>query len=124
MSVPGAGRCSIAVIQNCRSVANVQCFMSRARGVYRRKAPANDNERLRTYANSPSVVYCTQEPSEAVDSAPASRPIPEGTPRTSLCQQSNRSLHPRNGNWKIATRDRSQKPAPQEPKCQKLRTPI
>jgi hypothetical protein len=31
-----------------------------------------------------------------------------------------RSLHPRNGNWKIATRDRSQKPAPQESKCQKL----
>jgi hypothetical protein len=28
-----------------------------------------------------------QEPSEAVDSAPASRPIPEGTPRTSLCRR-------------------------------------
>src|ERR1700731_3691459 len=41
---------------------------------------------------------------------------------TALCLLSNRSLHPRNGNWKIATRDRSQKPAPQEPKCQKVRT--
>jgi transposase len=36
---PGAGRCSITVIQNCRSATNVQCFISRARGVYRRRRP-------------------------------------------------------------------------------------
>jgi hypothetical protein len=39
-----------------------------------------------------------------------------------FCRVHGDSLHPRNGNWKIATRDRSQKLAPQEPKCQKLRT--
>jgi hypothetical protein len=54
--------------------------------------------------------------------APASRPYPKGTPRTSLCQQSNRSLHRRNGNWKTASRDRRPKPAPKGPKCRKLPT--
>jgi hypothetical protein len=47
---------------------------------------------------------------------------PKDIARTGLCQQSNKSPLHRNGNWKIATRDWSQKPAPQEPKCQKLRT--
>jgi hypothetical protein len=38
------------------------------------------------------------------------------------CQQSNRSLHRRNGNWKTASRDRRPKPAPHGPKYQKLPT--
>jgi TIR domain-containing protein len=36
---------------------------------------------------------------------------PKGTPRTGLCQQSNRSAARRNGNWKMAPRDRRPKPA-------------
>jgi hypothetical protein len=35
---------------------------------------------------------------------------------------SNRSLHRRNGNWKIASRDRRPKPAPHGPKYRKLAT--
>src|SRR3984893_530153 len=42
VSVPGAGRCSI----------NVQCLISRARGVYRRKGPANDDQALRNVGSS------------------------------------------------------------------------
>jgi hypothetical protein len=47
---------------------------------------------------------------------------PSDAMRTSLSEKSNRSPLCRNGNWKIASRDRRPKPAPQEPKCQKLRT--
>jgi hypothetical protein len=45
---------------------------------------------------------------------------PKGTPRTGLCQQSNRSAVHRYGNWKMTLRDRRPKPAPQGPKWQKL----
>ena len=45
--------------------------------------------------------------------------FPKGTPRTGLCQQSNRSAARRNGNWKMAPRDPRPKPAPQGSKSQK-----
>ena len=43
---------------------------------------------------------------------------PKGTPRTGLCQISNRSAARRNGNWKMALRDRRPKSVPQGPQCQ------
>ena len=42
--------------------------------------------------------------------------------RTGLCQQSNQSPLPGNGNWKIASRDRRPKPASKVAKCRKLLT--
>jgi hypothetical protein len=45
---------------------------------------------------------------------------PKGTPQTGLCQISNRSAARRNGNWKMATRDRRPKPDPHGLKSQKL----
>ena len=56
--------------------------------------------------------------SESPSAMPTSHP--KGTPRTGLCQQSNRSAVRRYGNWKMTLRDRRPKPAPQGPKCQKL----
>jgi hypothetical protein len=44
---------------------------------------------------------------------------PEGHSETGLCQISNRSAARRNGNWKMALRDRRPKPVPQGPKCHK-----
>jgi hypothetical protein len=41
--------------------------------------------------------------SESPSAMPTSHP--KGTPRTGLCQQSNRSAARRNGNWKMAPRD-------------------
>ena len=58
--------------------------------------------------------------SKAVDFTSASRP--KSTPRTGLCQQSNRSPPRRNGNWKIARRDRRPKSSPRGPKYRKLPT--
>jgi hypothetical protein len=43
------------------------------------------------------------------------RLVLKGAPQTALCPLSNRSLHPRNGNWKTANRDRRPKPAPHGP---------
>ena len=45
---------------------------------------------------------------------------PSGAMTTSLREKSNRSPPCRNGNRKIASRDRRPKLAPKEPKCQKL----
>src|SRR5438874_12540249 len=45
---------------------------------------------------------------------------PKGALRTGLRRQSNRSPPRRNGNWKMASRDRRPKPALQGPKYQKL----
>jgi hypothetical protein len=55
--------------------------------------------------------------SESPSAMPTSHP--KGTPRTGLCQQSNRSAARRNGNWKMAPRDQRPKPAPQGSKDQK-----
>src|SRR3984893_8809288 len=59
--------------------------------------------------------------SKAVDFTSVSHP-PKSTPRTGLCQQSNRSPPRRNGNWKIARRDRRPKSSPRGPKYRKLPT--
>jgi NAD(P)-dependent dehydrogenase (short-subunit alcohol dehydrogenase family) len=55
-----------------------------------------------------------------VDTIPESRPTPSDAIRTSLREKLNRSPLCRNGNWKIASRDRRPKPAPNGPKFQKL----
>src|ERR1700731_3943702 len=60
-------------------------------------------------SSSPSIVYCTQEPSEAMDSAPASRPIPEGhSANQSLSAVEPVSAPPK---WKL--KDGEQRPAPE-----------
>jgi hypothetical protein len=43
-------------------------------------------------------------------------------PRTGLCQQSNQSAVPGNGNWKIASRDRRPKPASKGQNCRRSLT--
>jgi catechol 2,3-dioxygenase-like lactoylglutathione lyase family enzyme len=68
-----------------------------------------------------SVIFGkAQSEATEMDTIPESRPTPSDAMRTSLREKSNRSPLCRNGNWKIASRDRRPKPAPKGPKCQKL----
>jgi hypothetical protein len=60
-------------------------------------------------SNSPSIVYCTQEPSEAVDSTPASRPVPEGH----SANQSLSASEPVSAPPKRKLENRQQRPAPE-----------